>query len=150
LYLSGCIAGPQSYSENEAESDDPRYNLIENSSACRGIGQREFGQIIKSSDANTGKNVIIYGKISDFTGSLEGYSAFMANAYYKQTEYFGLDGENVYIMGKPSLIDKFVKEDVFRACVAVQKGVPGTTAFGQDTTVPFLLLKSIRFIRADG
>ncbi|CAN2243301.1 hypothetical protein MCEMZLE42_01089 [actinobacterium SCGC AAA044-D11] len=116
--------------------------------ACKTITSREWKLIAKNPNSAKGKNVWVFGKITQFDDAT-GLSVFRADVSgeNKFDGKFFFGGENTMVFGKSSILSNFVTGDIFTACVKVLGSYSYTTALTKGTlVVPKIQAKSIKLI----
>jgi hypothetical protein len=110
------------------------------------ITARQWKQIAKNPDTHIGQHVTIYGVVTQFDGAT-GDATFLADVdgrrHRKEYGYYGYD-INTLMTGDPADLADLVEGDVFAAKVTVAGSESYDTQIGGNTTVPTLVVESIR------
>lgn len=107
---------------------------------------RQWAKIAKDPDAYIGKTFIVYGEVTQFD-SATGTDTFRADVAHKNTTTYGFfEGDNTMLTGYEDDLADVVEGDLFRAKVTVAGSYSYDTQVGGNTTVPMLVVDSIKVI----
>ncbi|SCG69848.1 hypothetical protein [Micromonospora inositola] len=109
------------------------------------LSARQWKLIAKNPDAYIGKHYVVYGRVTQFDAAT-GTDTFRADVAHRRMpdEY---DYEtNTMLSGSESDLADLVEDDIFRANVAVLGSYSYDTQIGGETTVPLLLVDSIKVL----
>jgi hypothetical protein len=108
------------------------------------LGSRGWAQLMKSPDDYLGQGYIVWACISQFD-SATGPGAFRGQAYYKNAEYWYLDGTNAVFVGDEGTLRPFVQDDVVLMNTIDLGSYSYETTIGGTLTVPeFAVVKITR------
>ncbi|MEU4477728.1 hypothetical protein AB0F68_06605 [Micromonospora sp. NPDC023966] len=109
------------------------------------LSARQWKLIAKNPDAYLGKHYVVYGRVTQFDAAT-GTDTFRADVAHRRMpdEY---DYEtNTMLSGSESDLADLVEDDIFRANVSVLGSFSYDTQIGGETTVPLLLVDSIKVL----
>jgi hypothetical protein len=113
----------------------------------REIDAREWQVIAKDPDAHKGERIIVYGYVTQFDAAT-GNDTFRANVdgvEHSGDEFAYLDYEiNTVLRGDAAALQDIVSGDLFSAQVTVGGSLSYDTQIGGSTTVPMLMVDTIR------
>jgi hypothetical protein len=119
-----------------------------NAGKCASITSRDWKLISKNPSAAKGKNVWIFGKITQFDDAT-GTASFRANVdgiNHFDGKYFS-GGENAWVVGNAKTLSQYVNDDVFKACVTISGVFSYSTALtGGKLTVPKVKIRTINLL----
>lgn len=110
------------------------------------LTERQWLKIAKVPDQYAGKGYIVYGHVTQFD-SATGDDSFRADVggVRKYPSYGYVDYDtNTMLTGDATMLSNLVEDDLFRAQVVVVGSYEYETTLGGSTTVPLLLVKSIK------
>lgn len=109
------------------------------------VSSRTWKQIAKNPDAYTGKQLLVYGVITQFDAAT-GQDLFRADAGpYRSLDWYDYD-TNALFGGSESRLADFVEDDIFAAKVIVVGSYTYDTQIGGSTTVPMFKIVAIKRI----
>ncbi|MEU1844151.1 hypothetical protein [Micromonospora sediminicola] len=111
----------------------------------RTLSARQWKLIAKNPDAYLGRHYVVYGRVTQFDAAT-GTDTFRADVAHRRMpdEY---DYEtNTMLSGSESGLADLVEDDIFRANVSVLGSYSYDTQIGGETTVPLLLVDSIKVL----
>jgi hypothetical protein len=109
------------------------------------LSARQWKLIAKNPDAHLGEHYVVYGRVTQFDAAT-GTDTFRADVAHRRMpdEY---DYEtNTMLSGSESDLADLVQDDIFRANVSVLGSFSYDTQIGGETTVPLLLVDSIKVL----
>jgi hypothetical protein len=99
------------------------------------LNSRNWSKVVKSPDTYTGKTYQIWGCIFQFDAAT-GDEHFLAQASYRNEEYWWSDGENAAFTGAAAKLADFVEEDIVVMNVVSTGAYSYDTQAGGNTSVP--------------
>ncbi|MGN9778052.1 hypothetical protein ACTMS0_20150 [Micromonospora sp. H33] len=109
------------------------------------LSERQWKLIAKNPDAYIGKTYVVFGRVTQFDAAT-GVDSFRADVGHKRMadEY---DYEtNTMLSGDSDDLENLVEDDIFRANVTVLGSYSYETQIGGETTVPMLMVASIKVL----
>ena len=112
----------------------------------RKITAREWKGIAKSPDSHAGQTVVVYGRVTQFD-AVTGDQSFRADiSGVRRTESYEYETNTVLTGVDASVVADLVEGDTFRANVLVGGSQKYETALGGETTVPALIVESVKIL----
>ncbi|MEV0723828.1 hypothetical protein AB0I37_13720 [Micromonospora purpureochromogenes] len=109
------------------------------------LGARQWKLIAKNPDAYMGKTYVVYGRVTQFDAAT-GTDSFRADVAHRRMADEYQYETNTILNGSESDLDNLVEDDIFRANVTVLGSFSYDTQIGGETTVPMLMVNSIKVL----
>ncbi|WP_346533776.1 hypothetical protein [Micromonospora sp. DPT] len=111
----------------------------------KALTERQWKLIAKNPDAYMGKTYVVYGRVTQFDAAT-GTDSFRADvAHRRMADEYEYE-TNTILNGSESDLDNLVEDDIFRANVTVLGSFSYDTQIGGETTVPMLMVNSIKVL----
>ncbi|MEV1328547.1 hypothetical protein AB0J20_03085 [Micromonospora costi] len=109
------------------------------------LSERQWKLIAKNPDAYIGKTYVVFGRVTQFDAAT-GVDTFRADvAHRRMAEKYDYE-TNTMLTGSASDLENLVEDDIFRANVTVLSSFSYDTQIGGETTVPLLMVDSIKVL----
>ncbi|MFI7575876.1 hypothetical protein [Micromonospora sp. NPDC049497] len=109
------------------------------------LSEREWKLIAKNPDAYIGKTYVVFGRVTQFDAAT-GVDTFRADVAHKRmAEDYDYE-TNTILSGGSDDLENLVEDDIFRANVTVLGSHSYETQIGGETTVPLLMVASIKVL----